>query len=138
MGKITPVSDKEMQTILTPELFSLWQTVIERIDAAYDMEKEWDKGGTTAKYCLRFRRGGKTLVTLIPKEKAIGMMFVFGRDERTKFEAKQAEFSNKTVSQYNAATTYHDGKWIKYDLPDDSVLNDLPSLLAIKRKPNKK
>ncbi|MDR2931728.1 MAG: DUF3788 domain-containing protein [Oscillospiraceae bacterium] len=42
------------------------------------------------------------------------------------------------MARYNEATTYHDGKWIMYQLPDAGVLDDLPALLAIKRKPNKK
>ncbi len=138
MAKIAPVTDNELKTILSPELFSLWQAVTAKIDAAYDMDKEWDTGGKMSKYCMRYRRGGKTLVTLIPKENTVGLMVVYGKDERAKFESRQAEFSGSVIKRYNEATTYHDGKWVKYDLPDDNVLNDLALLLAIKRKPNKK
>ena len=135
MEKMEPVGDEELKSILTPELFALWTSVIAKIDAAYDMEKEWDKGGKAAKYVLRFRRGGKTLVSLFPKESAIGLMVIYGKDEREKFEAGQANFSNKVVSEYHNAKTYHDGKWIMFHLPDEDVLNDLLAMLAIKRKP---
>ena len=67
MTKMKPVEDEELKSILAPELFALWTSVIAKIDAAYDMEKEWDKGGKAAKYVLRFRRGGKTLVSLFPQ-----------------------------------------------------------------------
>ena len=137
MAKMEPVKDEELRSILKPELFTLWAYVIAKIDAAYDMEKEWDKGGKAAKYVLRFRRGGKTLVSLFPNESAIGLMVVYGKDERDKFEAQQANFSSKVVSEYHSAKTYHDGKWIMFYLPDEDVMNDMPALLAIKRKPKK-
>ncbi|MCL1940681.1 MAG: hypothetical protein FWG09_01970 [Synergistaceae bacterium] len=57
-----PVKDDELKSILTPELFDLWASVVAKIDAVHGagkMEKEWDKGGKAAKYALRFRRGGK-------------------------------------------------------------------------------
>ncbi len=138
MAKIAPVTNDELKAMLPAKLFFLWQTVTERIEAAYDMDKEWDTGGKMSKHCMRYRRGGKTLVTLLPKENTIGLMVVYGKDERAKFESRQAEFSGSVIKQYNEATTYHDGKWIMYDLPDNDVLNDLPLLLAIKRKPNRK
>ena len=137
MAKMEPVKNEELKSILPPDLFALWTSVVAKIDAAYDMEKEWDKGGKAAKYVLRFRRGGKTLVSLLPKESAIGLMIVYGKDERAKFEATQADFSGKVVSEYHNAKTYHDGKWIMFSLPDEDVLGDLPALLAIKRKPRK-
>jgi hypothetical protein len=132
-----PVKDEELKSILSPNLFNLWTAIIAKIDAAYDMEKEWDKGGKETKYVLRFRRGGKTLVSLLPKESEIGILVIYGKDERSKFEAQQANFSSKVVSEYNSATTYHDGKWIMFHLPDEDVLNDLLPMLAIKRKPKK-
>jgi hypothetical protein len=137
MAKMGPVKNEELKSILSPDLFALWTSTIAKIDAAYDMEKEWDKGGKAAKYVLRFRRGGKTLVSLFPKESAIGLMVVYGKDERAKFEAQQADFSSKVVSEYHDAKTYHDGKWIMFHLPDEDVSGDLIAILAIKRKPKK-
>jgi len=133
--KMEPVKDEELKSILSPDLFGLWTAIVAKIDAVYDMEKEWDKGGKESKYILRFRRGGKTLVSLFPKESGIGILVIYGKDERSKFEAQQADFSSKVVSGYMSAKTYHDGKWITYYLPDEDVFNDLLPMLAIKRKP---
>ena len=137
MPKIEPVKDEELKSILSPELFTLWTSIIAKIDSAYDMEKEWDKGGKAAKYVLRFRRGGKTLVSLFPNDSAIGLMVIYGKDERAKFEAQQADFSSKVVSEYHSAKTYHDGKWIMFYLPDENVFSDLLAMLAIKRRGKK-
>jgi hypothetical protein len=138
MAKIEPVSTIELQTIMPQPIFSLWSEVIGKIDSLYDMDKEWDTGGKAAKYVLRFRRGGKTLVSLFPQADGIGLMVIYGKDERIKFEMGRAAFSTKVVLEYDNAKTYHDGKWIMFSLPDQDVLEDLPSLLAVKRKPNRK
>jgi hypothetical protein len=137
MAKIEPISTAELKTIMPKAIFLVWEAVIEKIDNLYDMDKEWDTGGKAAKYCLRFRRSGKTLVTLFPKEDSIGLMVVYGKDERVKFESKYAEFSGKVVAEYESSQTYRDGKWIMFFLPDDSVMMDLPALLAVKHKPNR-
>jgi hypothetical protein len=68
----------------------------------------------------------------------IGVMVAHGKDERVKFEVAREYFRAKVVSEYEAAETYHDGKWIMFALPDTDVENDLPAILAIKRKPNRK
>jgi len=39
---------------------------------------------------------------------------------------------------YDAATTFHDGKWIMFELKDTKLFNDMERLLLIKRKPNRK
>ncbi len=138
MAKIPPVTDTELQTVLSPKLFTLWQKTVGKIEAAYEMEKEWDKGGKAAKFLLRFRRGGKTLVTLIPLENDVDLMVVYGKDERVKFEDQMKDFSPAVVDGYQQAKTYHDGKWIRYSLSDKNVQRDLMALLAIKRRPNRK
>ncbi|WP_430383866.1 DUF3788 family protein [Anoxynatronum buryatiense] len=34
--------------------------------------------------------------------------------------------------------TYHDGKWMMFELTDTSLFPEIEKLLQIKRKPNKK
>lgn len=65
-------------------------------------------------------------------------MIIFGKAEREKFESQRAEFSAFVQEQYDAATAYHDGKWLMLELEDMSLLDDIQKLLAIKRRPNKK
>ena len=39
---------------------------------------------------------------------------------------------------YDEATTFHDGKWIMFELKNTELFNDMERLLLIKRKPNRK
>lgn len=55
-----------------------------------------------------------------------------------KFEIQRGQFSNEVQMIYDAATTFHDGKWIMFELKDTKLFNDMERLLLIKRKPNRK
>lgn len=39
-------------------------------------------------------------------------MVILGKDERIKFENNRGDYSNEVQKRYDAAKTYHDGKWI--------------------------
>ena len=63
---------------------------------------------------------------------------IFGKDERAKVEEIRKEISPDVLETYDNAQTFHDGKWVMFEITDDSLLEDLKKLLLIKRKPNRK
>ena len=65
-------------------------------------------------------------------------MIIFGKDERSKLEEIRNELSSDVLETYDNAQTYYDGKWVMFDITDNSILEDLKKLLLIKRKPNRK
>ena len=119
-------------------LWEIWEKLCALIDEKYDMDCLWDKGGKAWKYEYKYRRGGKTLCALYARENCIGFMIILGKDERAKFEIQRGQFSNEVQMIYDAATTFHDGKWIMFELKDTKLFNDMERLLLIKRKPNRK
>ncbi len=64
-------------------------------------------------------------------------MVIFGKAEREKFEAEREGYSETVQMLYDDATTYHDGKWIMFELIDTALFADIEKLLRIKRKANK-
>lgn len=64
-------------------------------------------------------------------------MIIFGKQERAKFEADKNNYSVEVQRVYNESSTYHDGKWMMFELMDTSLFADMEKLLRIKRKPNK-
>lgn len=102
------------------------------------MEKLWNSGGKAWKYEYKYRRGGKSLCALYAKENVFGFMIIFDKEERAKFEASRDDYSMEVRKIYDSSTTYHDGKWMMFELIDTSLFNDMEKLLQIKRKPNKK
>ena len=131
-------SNEELSVLIGSEKFIVWHELCYMIDNLYDMEHLWNNGGKAWKYEYKYRRGGKTLCALYAKENCFGFMVILGKDEREKFEADRQIYSTAVCQAYDKTKTYHDGKWLMFEMIDTSLFGDMKKLLAIKRKPNKK
>lgn len=126
-----------LEALTGKELYDLWTSLRQLIEQKYNMEQMWNHGEKKWTYEYKYRRGGKTLCALYAKEQTIGFMVILGKDERTKFESMREMFSNAAQKIYDETTTFHDGKWLMFELKDTSLFNDIERLLSIKRKPNR-
>ena len=135
-GKIP--TNEEMVALIGQQLFEVWTNLCDLIESKYDLDRLWNNGGKKWTYEYKYRRGGKSLCALYVKENVFGFMVIFGKDERAKFEASRNDYSLEVQKIYDEATTYHDGKWMMFELTDTSLFSDMEKLLSIKRKPNKK
>ncbi len=68
----------------------------------------------------------------------LGFMIIFGKDERSKVEEIRNELSSDVLEIYDNAQTFHDGKWVMFNITNYLIVEDLMKLLFIKRKPNRK
>ena len=131
-------TQSELHSLLGKERIETWNAVCSAIDSLYEMDTLWNDGGKKWDYEYKYRRGGKTLCALYAREKCFGVLIIFGKDERAKFEESRNLYSDTLQSIYDAAITYHDGKWMMVEMDDTSLLSEVIKLLAIKRKPNRK
>ena len=127
-----------LEELLGPALFPVWQQLCRAIEERYDMERLWDSGGKSWTYEYKYRRGGKTLCSLYAKSQCMGFLVIFGKAERAKVEAIWESLSPAVRAQYEAAQTYHDGKWVMFYPTDTTSFVDYMELLALKRRPNRK
>ncbi|MCH5287490.1 MAG: DUF3788 family protein [Christensenellaceae bacterium] len=121
---------------LSPRLgasVSAWTRLMNYLRTHYVMDEVFD-----GKDELKFRRSGKTLVTLYLHEGYFAVMLIFGRKEREAFEAQREAFPQAVREIYDASRTYHDGKWMLFNVCDESLIEPLTRLLTIKKKPNRK
>lgn len=119
---------------------SAWDELVGFVNENYEMDELWTAGKPGGNFYkeLKFRRGGKTLITLYLREGFFLAMIILGKAERGKFEERMAEFSPKLCEIYENTKTYHDGKWLILEMQDNSLVADAAKLLLIKRKPNRK
>lgn len=129
-------TSEDMTALIGQTLYAAWGRFCTAIEGKYDMDRLWNSGGNKWDYEYKYRKGGKTLCALYAKEMCIGLLIIFGRDEREKVDAIRGTLSPVTLEVYDSATTYHDGKWVMFD--ERLPFADLYALLAIKRKPNRK
>lgn len=133
----TPAKE-ETAALLGKEHEMLWNQLCSLLDSRYKVDKIWYDDGKNWDCECKYRRGGKTLCSLFAKKDTFGLMIIFGKAEREKFEGSRERFSSAAQKIYDEATTYHDGKWMLFMIEDNSLFSDFEKLLAIKRRPNKK
>lgn len=132
------IKREELEELIGIDKVNTFYNIVDEITKLYDIEQIWNNGGKKWTYEYKFRKGGKTLCAFYFKDKTLGFMIIFGKDERTKVEEIRNELSSNVIETYDNAQTYYDGKWVMFDITDNSILEDLKKLLLIKRKPNRK
>jgi len=117
-----------------------FEKLIGQIRYHYELDELWQAGNSNHKHHsnLLFKRGSKTLITLCLREGYYIACVVLGKDEREKFDQEQAIFSEAVQAEYNAVKVYHDGKWLGFDIKDDTLIDDILRLMQVKSKPNRK
>ncbi|WP_347253344.1 DUF3788 domain-containing protein [Leminorella grimontii] len=130
-------SEQVLKNLLRELLFLNQKRLIAEIESRYSLDRVWHTGGKEWTYELKFRKGSKTICSLLFNEEALGFMVVFGKPEQAKFEALRGEFSAVIVEKFDAATAYHDGKWLLFDV-QEALFADFMKLLGIKRRVDKK
>ena len=132
------IKREELERLVGVDKVNIFYDMVDAITLLYDMDQTWNNGGKKWVYEYKFKKGGKTLCAFYFKENVLGFMIIFGKDERTKVEEIRKELSPDVLETYDNAQTFHDGKWVMFEITDDSLLEDLKKLLLIKRKPNRK
>lgn len=129
------VKREELEKLVGIDRVNIFYDIVDVITLLYDMDQTWNNGGKKWAYEYKFRKSGKTLCAFYFKENILGFMIIFGKDERTKVEEIRNELSTDVLKTYDNAQTFHDGKWVMFNITDISILEDLKKLLFIKRKP---
>ena len=117
-----------------------WEKLVGHVRYHYIMDEKWVEGKPTHKNYnnLFIRRSGKSLIMLSIREGYFIAGVVLGKNERDKFDEQRETFCEIICKEYDEAETYHDGKWLGFEVRDESLIDDIIRLLQIKRKPNRK
>ena len=117
-----------------------WEKLVGHIRYYYELDEIWVEGKPTHKHynLLFFKRSGKALITLCLREGFFLVSITYGSKERAKFDEQREMFCEAICKEYDAAEILHDGKWLGFEVRDDSIIEDIINLIHIKRKPNRK
>lgn len=113
--------------------FDSFMNLIRFVRTNYIMDELWD-----GKEVLKFRKSGKTLVSISINENSFNTLIVFGKAERAVFDTARNNFSENICNYYDNSGTYHDGKWMFINVESDTDINEIIELIKIKKKPNRK
>ena len=132
------IKREELEKLVGTDKVNIFYKIVDEITLLYDMDQTWNNGGKKWTYEYKFRKSGKTLCAFYFKENMLGFMIIFGKEERTKVEEIRNELSSDILETYDNAQTFHDGKWVMFNITDYSMIEDFKKLLFIKKKPNRK
>ncbi|MBI3750908.1 MAG: DUF3788 family protein [Chloroflexi bacterium] len=91
--------------------------------------------GRDSGWCVRYRRSGKALLTLIPRDDGFRTLAVVGPSAWQ--AAASAVLSSRTQAAWDGARPYPDGRWLWLDVDDDTTVDDIEELVALKSPPPK-
>ena len=89
----------------------------------------WERG-----WNIKFKKAGKTLCTLYPREGYFTVMVVVGEKEKASVEAMLPECTEQLQSIYRQTREGNGQRWLMVDLEDkDALYHDLLRLIQIRR-----
>ena len=112
----------------------LWKRLRAFLKVNYDFKPEFHFYGKKYGWCYKYTRKGKTLCVLFPEMRAFTTLVLLGKNEIAQFLASVTTFNKDTQRLYKAAHKYHDGKWLYKRVLNRSDLEDVISLIRVKRK----
>lgn len=113
----------------------LWLELKQYVDQRYDFLPELVFYGKKYGWTIRYRKSGKTLISLFPEHGAFTALVVLGRKEGEKAAEMLQELSSATRNLIGSAQQLHDGKWLWIRALEPAHVEDVKRLLAIRRKP---
>jgi len=119
-----------------PEAGRRWSELTQFIAAHYPdvFEIKWLYGGKKHGWYLRYKKS-RSFCSFFPEQGQFQVLLVFGAKEQQKVAAMLPELKSHVRSDYQRATTHHDGRWVIILVDSDEVAADIKRLLMLKRKP---
>jgi len=125
----------EREIIATIGAGDLWLDLKEYLERSYDFHPEPVFYGKKYGWTIRYRKSGKTLISLFPEHGAFTALVVLGKKEGERVAGRLDELSSTTRALIGDAKQLHDGKWLWIRVFERSHVEDVKRLLAVKRKP---
>jgi hypothetical protein len=125
-----PPSQKEIRSSIGLR-FSAWHSLRLFLEANYPIAPEPVFGGRNYGWCIRYRKGGKTLVCLFPQKGYFVAQIVLGRVEVER--ALEARLALHVATVLREAKQFHDGRWLFIQVRNKRDAEDVLQLIQIKR-----
>lgn len=113
------------------ETFDIWTTFV---DFTYandtNSKEEWNFSSEKFGWSFRIKDKKRVLLYLLPRENFFKVAFVFGQKATEQILA--SDISEDIKAELNAAKVYAEGRGIRIEVRDKSMMEDIRKLIKIK------
>lgn len=110
-----------------------FDSLLDFLDNNYNFEQEIYFGGKKFGVMLRYRRNGKTLISIFPEKNAFSVILIYGKKEVITFNAQRESFDTYFTSVFDNTPQLHDGRWMLITIKDENLLPELAKMIMIKK-----
>lgn len=115
------------------ERIGSWDAIAGWIEAAYGIEPEPLFYGKDSGWVVRYRRSGKSLVTLLPGPGSVRAVVVIGPSVAA--AVGRLELQPATRAAFERARAYPDGRWLDLPIESPADVADVRRLVETKSPP---
>lgn len=115
----------------------LWEDFSQYMKNTYNVIPifEFSKCSLEYGWNIKFKKSGKTLCTVYPRENYFTVLVVIGKREKEAFENIYPSFSYDIQQIYEETKEGNNQKWLMIDLEDDDKrYEDVKEIIGIKNK----
>jgi hypothetical protein len=108
----------------------LIENLVNYIESNYSPEKKIKKSKDGSETTF-FRKGGKSLCYINKKDGVYAITVVIGASLND--QVQSANISKKAKEMFEEAKQFHDGKWLNFECSTKQDVDDIQTLLTIKK-----
>jgi hypothetical protein len=114
---------------------SLWESLTAYVESRYDVEPTFGAPSQRYGWDVKYRKGGRTLLSLTPDEGRFTALVVLGGAEAR--AARELDLGEHVRAVFEEAEQLHDGRWLYILVESERDVQDIQVLLALKRRPRR-
>jgi AraC family transcriptional regulator len=124
-----------METISTYVNSPLWDQLCSYLESGVHSkpEIEYSRCSMEKGWNVKYKKAGRSLCTLYPKQGYFTALVVIGKREWEETESRLPEFTPYLQQLYHQTQTGMGQKWLMIDVTDGEVLEDVKQCIAIRR-----
>lgn len=112
----------------------LWDRLTSFVANAYGIDPTHVPPSRNYGWDVKYRKGGKTLVSLTPDEGRFTALVVLGEKETQ--AVRGLDLGEHVRGVFESARQLRDGRWLFIDVASERDVEDIEKLLAVKRRPH--
>lgn len=118
----------------------LWKDINNYLQRAYLSKPKYSYSICSMQpgWNIKYRKSGKSLCTLYPKEKYFEVLIVIGQKEMTDAELMMPALSAYVQGVFAETAVFQDSRWLMLEVKNRDTLLDALELIALRVKPCKK